>query len=71
MGRPCHHGAQPVSACSLTFRFRSAFKSGTYRWAIAQVTASGSWQFEARWPGGFWLCAHSGSEEALWKVAMD
>jgi hypothetical protein len=26
---------------------------------------SGLWQLEARWSGGYWLCAHRGSEEGL------
>jgi hypothetical protein len=41
------------------------FKSITYRLAIARVPASGLWQFEARWPGGHWLCAHADSEHSL------
>jgi hypothetical protein len=42
-----------------------AFKSVTYRLAIAQVPASGNWQLQAIGPGGFWLCAHPGSEDAI------
>jgi hypothetical protein len=42
-----------------------AFKSITYRLAIACVPVSGLWQLEAHWPGGYWLCAHAGSEANL------
>jgi hypothetical protein len=45
-----------------------AFKSITYRLAIAQVPVSGMWQLEARWAGGYWLCAHDGSEAKLRKM---
>jgi hypothetical protein len=30
--------------------------------------AAGAWQLEARWPGGYSLCAHAGSEAALRKT---
>ena len=42
-----------------------AFRGITYRLAVAQVPVAGLWQLEARGPGGFWLIAHAGSEEAL------
>lgn len=48
-----------------------AFKSITYRLAIAQMPVAGLWQFEARWPGSYWLCAHAGSEQALRAAVYD
>jgi hypothetical protein len=45
-----------------------AFKSITYRLAIMQVPVSGMWQLEARWSGGYWLCAYRSSEEKLRKA---
>ena len=32
-----------------------AFKSITYRLAVAEVPVSGLWQLRATWPGGYWL----------------
>lgn len=40
-------------------------KSIICRLAIVQVPVSGMWQLRASYPGGYWLCAFRGSEEAL------
>lgn len=48
-----------------------AFTSITYRLAIVQVPVSGVWQLEARWAGGYWLCAHDSSEAKLRKMLFE
>jgi hypothetical protein len=38
------------------------FKSRNYFLATAELPVAGEWQLQAVWSGGYWLCAHGGSE---------
>jgi hypothetical protein len=38
---------------------------------IAELPVAGEWQLQAQWAGGYWLCAHRSSEEALRKEVYE
>lgn len=60
--RRCHRPANTV--CSRPCRSQSPSKASPTGWKCVRCPTL-VWQLEARWPGGFWLVAHAGSEEAL------
>lgn len=63
---------QPTRFCVLAkLPLEIVFKRVTYRLAIAQVPVSSMWHLEARWPGGYWLCAYADSEAKLRKTLCE